>query len=62
MSDFCNCSNCPHHCDDQEESTEKDTLEEQTKNADKRIQKLKSDIKKLGFNLEETKDGLRISR
>ena len=77
MSDFCDCSQCPHHCGGNEE--EYDELDEKSENesdndsedktsdtalasAEKKIKSLKHDIKALGFKLKNTKDGLRVSQ
>jgi hypothetical protein len=67
MNDSCNCSCCPHNCggnDDPEDSIENvlDNKEEKANIAHKKVTKLKSDIKKLGFKVKDTKDGLRVSR
>lgn len=58
MTDFCDCANCPHHCNE-EDSADKDSDQKDT---DQKMQKLRSDIEELGFKLEDTEDGLRVSR
>ena len=65
MSDFCNCASCPHHCGDEEQDDDiKSVLDDdaaKAATADKNVKKLKSDIEKLGFNVEDTKDGMKVS-
>ncbi len=58
MSDFCDCANCPHHCEAKDaenktESTPKDVQE--------KIKNLEADISALGFNVEETEEGIKVS-
>ena len=67
MSDFCDCSKCPHHCGGDEEETEniKDFLDNEIANeeeANKKVEDLKEDIEKIGFKIKTTKDGLTVSR
>lgn len=67
MGDFCNCSQCPHHCGGDEEESDDiksffDDKKETTEEATKKVENLKKDIKKLGFKLKKTKDGLRVSQ
>jgi hypothetical protein len=56
MSDFCDCVNCPHHCEaeDMENKLEPKSVEDKIKN-------LEADISALGFRVEETKEGIRVS-
>lgn len=55
MSDFCDCSQCPHHCD------EKNELDSSVEVAQEKIAKLEAEIESLGFKVEETKDGIKVS-
>lgn len=92
MDDFCDCSQCPHHCaGDDEEIVEEDSTttapsddatdskEDSTEAsmevsmftpedpsdaealAGKKVDSLKKDILDLGFKLEETGDGIRVT-
>jgi len=97
MDDFCDCSQCPHHCGgDEEEIIEADktnatVASDDTTDADadsveasietsiedsistpedpsdakvlagKKVDSLKKDILDLGFKLEETGDGIRVT-
>ncbi|MFA5961071.1 MAG: hypothetical protein WC848_00090 [Parcubacteria group bacterium] len=90
MDDFCDCSQCPHHCGGDEEeiveddstatapaddtaNSEEDSVEASieastTKSssdaealAGKKVDSLKKDILDLGFKLEETGDGIRVT-
>ncbi|MFZ2193498.1 MAG: hypothetical protein WAV31_04620 [Candidatus Moraniibacteriota bacterium] len=66
MGDFCNCSQCPHHCGgDEEDDTIKDFLDNKIgsqEEATKKVEALKKDIKKIGFKIKKTKDGLKVSQ
>ncbi len=54
MSDFCDCSRCPQHCGNDEE------IEEGVE-AQEKVKKLEEDIAALGFKVEETEDGIKVS-
>ena len=59
MDDFCDCSQCPHHCGDEDEIEDDDAKLE----AQKKVQGLKDDIQALGFKTEETEDGdIKVSK
>jgi hypothetical protein len=75
MNDFCDCSQCPHHCSGDDESIDSPTAatsvfddSEETSNdkdtkasAEKKVKKLKKDIKALGFKLKDTDKGIRVT-
>ncbi|MEI6587976.1 MAG: hypothetical protein WCO05_03450 [Candidatus Moraniibacteriota bacterium] len=75
MNDFCDCSQCPHHCgeDDEinlpaEDTSTKPAPDDSEDNpldnkvaAEEKIEKLKKAISDLGFKLEDTKEGIRVS-
>ncbi len=58
MSDFCDCANCPHHC---EAEDIKNKTESTSKDVQEKIKNLEADISALGFNVEETEEGIRVS-
>ncbi|HAI73841.1 MAG TPA: hypothetical protein DCS28_02400 [Candidatus Moranbacteria bacterium] len=68
----CNCARCPHSCGDEKEpekngnkqipeESNDDSSEETKITANKKIEKLKQAILNLGFKLEDTKKGIRVS-
>ena len=92
MNDFCDCSQCPHHCggndevdapvdgnngatttsdsdksDEGEVSDDEDTSSfakasaDETASAIEKVDHLKKDIIELGFKLEDTDDGIRVT-
>ncbi len=82
MNDFCDCSQCPHHCGrsedadtpvdgNNEETTTSESNksnegeafddEDTTASAIEKVDHLKKDIIELGFKLEDTEDGIRVT-
>lgn len=69
----CNCAHCPHSCGNEEEvekneeqvseeSNDNDSSEDEAKNtANKKVERLKQAILNLGFKLENTTEGIRVS-
>jgi hypothetical protein len=57
MDDFCDCSQCPHHCGDEDDDEDDDAKKE----AQKKIKNLEEDIQALGFKTEETEEGIKVS-
>lgn len=76
MDDSCDCSKCPHHCggddEDLEDKKEKadssapaddstDDFSNDENSAGEKVDKLKKAIAALGFKLEDTEQGIRVT-
>jgi|APCry1669188970_1035186.scaffolds.fasta_scaffold174209_2 hypothetical protein len=60
MQNSCNCSSCPHQCNNADDENE--SMDDLAKlKAQKLIDSLKNDIQALGFKTEETEDGIKVS-
>lgn len=71
MDNSCNCAHCPHSCGDEEEVEKNDDepanlpakalAKEGAKATADKVEKLKQAILNLGFKLEDTEKGIRVT-
>jgi hypothetical protein len=61
MQNACNCSSCPHQCNNAVDNKNESMNDLAKLKAQKLIDSLKNDIQALGFKTEETEDGIKVS-